>query len=266
MASTRTLPRGSERSDNSTKREFRTFKVQVRKKDDQAQSRGLVGHAAVFNSLSVDFGGWRERIMPGAFTRAIKENQDAFCLINHDPNLVLGRTLSRTLALSEDKEGLAFDCDTPNTSYANDLAVVMDRGDIDKCSFGFISRKATWSEEPDPDDPKQQIIVRQIEDCDLFDVSVVTYPAYPQTDANTRAEMRTLAIAEAPAEIRKKLEKEKRAEGDTANEAGCYCDCPECQDNNCAACSDPDCDDPNCEGSADRSLARARVRAIKASI
>lgn len=246
------------------KREFRTFKVQVRKKGDQAQASQVEGHAAVFNSLSVDFGGWRERIMPGAFSRAIKEKQDVFALINHDESLILGRTRSGTLTLSEDKEGLAFDCSLPATSYAADLSVIMDRGDIDQCSFGFVPVKTTWSEEPDPDNAKEQIIVRQIEDCDLFDVSVVTYPAYPQTDASTRAEFRSLAMTEAPAEIRQKLE--KRAEGDTANEAGCYCDCPECQDNDCQDCSDPDCDDPNCVGSADRSLARARVRAVRASI
>ena len=241
------------------KREFRTFKVQVRKKGDQAQASQVEGHAAVFNSLSVDFGGWRERIMPGAFSRAIKEKQDVFALINHDESLILGRTRSGTLTLSEDKEGLAFDCRLPATSYASDLSVIMDRGDIDQCSFGFVPVKTTWSEEPDPDNAKEQIIVRQIEDCDLFDVSVVTYPAYPQTDANTRAEFRSLAMAEAPAEIRQKLNKEKRDEE-------CSCDCPECKDGNCSACSNPDCEDPNCEGSADRSLARARVRAVRASI
>lgn len=245
-------------------REFRTFKIQVRKKD-AAKPTQVEGHAAVFNSLSVDFGGWRERIMPGAFKRAIAEKQDVFCLINHDSNLVLGRTLSGSLSLREDGDGLAFDCNMPATTYANDLAAVMDRGDMDKCSFGFISRKATWSEEPDPDNAKEQIIVRQIEDCDLFDVSIVTYPAYPETDANTRAEHRSLAIAEAPAEIRAKLDKaapkEKRE-----NENGCDCTCPECKDGDCSACSNPDCEDPNCSGSTDRSRAKARARAVRASL
>lgn len=257
----------------NNKREFRTFPIQVRKKGDQGQPSQVEGHAAVFNQLSVDFGGWRERIMPGAFKRAISEKQDVCCLINHDESLILGRTRSGTLTLSEDKEGLAFDCNMPQTSYASDLMAVMDRGDMDQCSFGFISRKATWSEEPDPDDPKQQIIVRQIEDCDLFDVSVVTYPAYPQTDANTRAELRTAVLAEAPAEIRQKLEsgvmgegKEKRDEGDVPNDAGCYCDCPECQEDNCDACSDPECEDANCSGSMERSRAQARVRAVRATL
>lgn len=246
------------------KKEFRTFKVQVRKKGDAAQPSQVEGHAAVFNQLSVDFGGWRERIMPGSFKRAIAEKQDVCALINHDPNLVLGRTRSGTLSLSEDKDGLAFDCNMPNTSYANDLAAVMDRGDMDQCSFGFVATKTTWSEEPDPEDEKRQIIVRQIEDCDLFDVSVVTYPAYPQTDASTRAELRNAALAEAPAEIRAKLE--KREEGDTANEDGCYCDCPECKDDNCEACSDPECEDANCSGSMERCRARARARAVKATL
>jgi uncharacterized protein len=195
------------------KGEFRTFKLQVRKKADATDSNQIEGHAAVFNQLSVDFGGWRERIMPGAFTRAIQEKQDVCCLVNHDESLLLGRTRSGTLTLTEDKEGLAFNCDTPNTSYASDLRTVMDRGDMDQCSFGFIARKVTWSEEPDPEDAKSQMIVRQIEDCDLFDVSVVTYPAYPQTDASTRAELRTFALAEAPEEIRAKLDgKQKPAD------------------------------------------------------
>jgi hypothetical protein len=246
------------------KREFRTFKIEVRKKDP-AQPSQIEGHAAVFNELSVDFGGWRERIMPGAFTRAIQEKQDVCCLVNHDESLLLGRTRSGTLTLSEDKEGLSFDCSMPATSYAADLAVVMDRGDMDQCSFGFIARKTTWSEEPDPQDSKRTMIVRQLEDVDLFDVSVVTYPAYPQTDASTRAEMRTFALADAPAEIRTKMEQRDKKET-RENEDGCDCTCPECKDGNCQACSNPDCEDPNCAGSTDRSLARARIRAVRATL
>jgi len=260
------------------KREFRTFTIELRKKKEEGKPTEITGHAAVFNEMSVDMWGWRERIMPGAFTRAIKEKQDVRGLINHDPNLVIGRTKSGTLELGEDKQGLTFNCNLPDTSYARDIAETVGRGDIDQCSFGFIARKATWSEEPDPDNPKEQIVVRQIEDVDLFDISVVTYPAYEGTDASARMEMRSIALENAPPAIRRKLGADKKRLIDITDlsssgrilieqrDTSCECDCPECVAGDCDKCSDPDCEDPNCEGSMSRNSARARVRAIHASL
>lgn len=83
------------------KRETRTIRsAELRVRSDGA---GIKGYAAVFNERSEDLGGWREIIMPGAFKRAIREEQDVRALINHDPNLVLGRTKSGTLKLDEDR-------------------------------------------------------------------------------------------------------------------------------------------------------------------
>lgn len=244
------------KNDAAPKHEFRTFPIELRKKKEDGKPTEITGHAAVFNEMSVELWGWYERIMPGAFTRAIKEKQDVRALINHDPNLVLGRTKSGTLELSEDKTGLVFNCTLPETSYARDIAEIMGRGDLDQCSFGMYCRKATWSEEPDPDHPKETIIVRQIEDVDLFDVSVVTYPAFEGTDASTRAEMRSLALVDAPEEIRSKLEPKTLVHEDHCTiepgelrDAQCDCECPECVAGNCDGCTDPECDDPNCEGS-----------------
>jgi len=183
------------------KREFRNFKakIEVRKKDEGSECGG---YAAVFNSLSEDLGGFRERIMPGAFARALREGQDVRALVNHDPSMILGRSTAGTLSLKEDENGLEWNCSMPNTSYASDLRESLNRGDIDQCSFGFVARTTKWSEEPDPDDPKRTMVVRELHDVDLFDVSAVTYPAYPQTNCD----MRTLFPDGEPDDVVKKIE------------------------------------------------------------
>jgi HK97 family phage prohead protease len=165
------------------KREVRTFSgAQLRAKN--ADKMGATGYASVFNQVA-DLGWFREVIKPGAFTRAINEKQDVRCHQNHDENMVLGRTKSETLSLKEDNDGLQFDCDFPDTTYARDLHTVMDRGDVDQCSFGFMVRKQTWREESDENG--HTIQTREIEDVDLFDVSIVTYPAYEGTSCEARS-------------------------------------------------------------------------------
>jgi hypothetical protein len=147
--------------------------------------RIVTGHAAVFNSLSEDiFPGVKERIMPDAF-RDVLDN-DVRLLLNHDPNHVLARTKSGTLKLSQDAVGLRIRAELPDTQTARDLAASMKRGDIDGMSFAF---------EVDPDDVKRE--ERDGYELDtvyrvkrLYDVSVVTYPAYPAASANIRATSR----------------------------------------------------------------------------
>ena len=155
-----------------------TFEIEERA-DKPARVRG---HAAVFNQLSEDLGGFREQIAPGAFSEAI-EKDDVRALFNHDSNLVLGRNLAGTLSLKEDTRGLLTDIDLPDTQFARDLAVSMKRGDITQMSFGFTVRPngQDWAK----DDEGRY--VRTIKRVRLFDVSVVTFPAYPQTDVAVRA-------------------------------------------------------------------------------
>lgn len=139
----------------------------------------LEGHAAVFNTFA-DIGGWfREQIAPGAFDRAIREGHDVRALINHDPNLILGRTSSKTLQLSVDDIGLKIRLELPNTSYAKDLEESVKRGDISQMSFGFISIEEEWIFGDEGDSVT-------IKDLRLFDVSPVTYPAYVETDISAR--------------------------------------------------------------------------------
>lgn len=142
----------------------------------------IMGHAAVFNSLSEDLGGFREQIMPGAFTDAIKTD-DVRALFNHDANFVLGRNRSNTLTLAEDARGLAIEIDLPQTQTIRDLVVApIERGDISQMSFGFSVRPGgqDWAK----DDEGR--VVRTLKKLRLFDVSAVTFPAYPQTDVGVR--------------------------------------------------------------------------------
>ncbi|MEY5101201.1 MAG: Prophage pi2 protein 32 [Pseudomonadota bacterium] len=151
------------------------------------------GHAAVFDQLSEDLGGFREQIVPGAFTEAIQKD-DVRALIDHLSHLILGRNAAGTLRLSEDAHGLAVEIDPPDTSYARDLLVSMKRGDITQMSFGFTVRPGgqDWAK----DDEGRYI--RTLKKLRLFDVSPVTFPAYPQTDVAVRA-LGEFRAAEAPA-------------------------------------------------------------------
>lgn len=164
----------------SAKVEHRAFPmtgVEIRAGDGEPPK--IVGHAAVFNSLSEDLGFFREKIAPGAFSKTIQE-ADVRALWNHDPNYVLGRTKSGTLKLAEDDKGLAVEINPPNTQWARDLMESIRRGDVDQMSFGFQVVKEEW--EGDANNP-----IRVLKEVRLFDVSPVTFPAYTATDVQMRS-------------------------------------------------------------------------------
>ena len=187
--------------------ECRRFEVRA---ETDGEKKFISGYAAKFNKPSEDFGWFREIIKPGAFGRTLREGADVRMLINHDPNLILGRTKASTLQLSEDETGLKFRCDMPDTSYARDLHVSIARGDISQCSFGFITRKQVWVEETDPEDPDEMNITRELHDVDLFDTSAVTYPAYPDTEVHDRAlEMRDFFPNGLPKDVLEQLEQKR---------------------------------------------------------
>lgn len=154
-----------------------------RRADDGSTPTKIRGHAAVFNQLSEPlWEGFREKIQPGAFRKTIKE-ADVRALFNHDPNFVLGRTKSKTLSLREDDVGLWFEVEPPETNWANDLMVSIERGDIDQASFGFrVVRDKMHTEAGNG----TGTTVRELLEVELFDVSPVTFPAYPQTDVSAR--------------------------------------------------------------------------------
>jgi len=234
-------------------REFRSLKArELRAEQGEDGKRYLSGYAATYNTLSDDLGwGMRERIMPGAFARAVNEGQDVRHLINHDPNLVLGRTKAKTTELVDDSKGLHFRTLMPDTGYARDLFESVGRGDIDECSFGFIAVRTAWIEEPDPEDEKRIRCIRELHDVDLFDISTVTYPAYPGT--NTTAERSRMFPDGVPVEVRSRMKRDA-ADGDES----CGCSCAACIDGDCAECSNADCEEVNCRDCPMQAAERAK--------
>lgn len=166
--------------------------IEIRADDGESSTlRSVVGHAAVFDRLSEELGipgmSFRERIRRGAFRRALDEGQDTVLLIEHDSRWPLARTRSGTLELSEDPRGLrSFARIDTRQTYAADLVVAMERRDVDQMSFGFVAGTDEWLERRN-DDGTVEIIRDVVEVERLFDVSVVTFPAYPQTDVALRA-------------------------------------------------------------------------------
>lgn len=143
----------------------------------------LSGYAATFNNLSHDLGGFRETIAPGAFSRSLRSNADVMALSEHNAHKgILGRTKSGTLRLNEDKVGLRFECDLPDTQLGRDIAESVGRGDLDSCSFGFVAKDQSW-------DRSTGEAIRSLIDLDIFDVSIVANPAYPNTSVALRSLM-----------------------------------------------------------------------------
>lgn len=161
------------------KKETRTFDITRLNTRDatEEQSSLITGYAAVFNSKT-SIGGWFDEIIePGAFARSLSEKGDVRALFNHNWDNVLGRTKSGTLQLEEDNRGLKFEIELPNTSVGRDLAESMSRGDINQCSFGFWITEETWDYSVDP-------ALRTIHEVELYEISVVSIPAYDDTEAS----------------------------------------------------------------------------------
>lgn len=188
----------------SEKRVFATT-IEFRDQSD-GKPPAIQGHAAIFDRLSEELGDgkglpFREKIKRGAFRKALDEQHDVRLLFNHDSNTVLGRTKSKTLELREDPKGLRVYSELdPEDQDTRRLLPKMRRGDIDQMSFGFTVADGgdSWAKS----EGRQ---IRTIHEVDqLFDVSVVTFPAYPHTDVLVRAmpdfdisdEERDLIIAE----------------------------------------------------------------------
>jgi HK97 family phage prohead protease len=135
----------------------------------------LIGHAAVFGQMAKVPGGY-EQLSERAFEDVLKlTDSDVTSLWNHDPQYLLGRESAGTLRVRADSEGLAFENDLPDTSYAKDLRVLVARGDITGASFGFIPDldKSTWTR---AEDGSQVHTINALKY--LRDVSPVTFPAY----------------------------------------------------------------------------------------
>ena len=149
-----------------------------------SEGRTIVGYAAKFERWSEPIMGWfREKIDRDAFSEC--DVTDVIMCFNHNVDSILARTTSGTLTLSTDDEGLRFEFEAPATSLGNDMVELVRRGDISKCSFKFTVEEDEWlyaSKENGLEYDERTI--RKIDK--LYDVSLVVYPAYTNTEASLR--------------------------------------------------------------------------------
>lgn len=153
-----------------------TRPLEVRAADDGVNR---VGGLAISYGGRADIGdAFREEFAPGAFSKAVQG--DILALFGHDRNRVLGRTSAGTLRLREDREGVHFEIDLPDTTDGRDLAVSVSRGDIRGTSFGFRSVRETWDDGANPP-------LRTIHEAMLFEISPTADPAYGDTTIAMRS-------------------------------------------------------------------------------
>lgn len=166
--------------DKTEKRELITNEIEIREDDDG--NRSISGYAVKWEKKSRVLGMWnkfREQFKKGAFADSLEDGDQRF-LWSHDRAKVLGRTKNGTLRLKEDDTGLHFELDLPKTTLGDDTYETIKRGDVDGVSFGFRN----------PDDRIEEfdddIPLRTIRKADLFEVSAVAFPAYPDSEVSAR--------------------------------------------------------------------------------
>lgn len=151
-----------------------------------SKGRTLYGYAARFNEPT-QLGGFSEIIRPGAFKRSLASDAGPKirAIYEHDSRSLLGRMGSGSLRLREDDVGLAFEIDLPDTQLGRDLPVLVERGDVAGCSFGFIAQGEDWQGE-----------TRHLTDVDLFEITITADPAYDTTTVQVRGKHQpNLALA-----------------------------------------------------------------------
>jgi len=146
----------------------------------KSDSRKISGYASKYEKLSKDLGGFKEIIKRGAFKNALENSKDIIANINHDDNKILARS-GNNLTLKEDPIGLFFELEVPETTYGNDLLVNVRSGNVSKCSFAFAVGSDTWEN-------SDGVPVRSIHEIkELYDVAIVTVPAYEDTTIAIRS-------------------------------------------------------------------------------
>jgi len=158
--------------------EVRTNSVEF---EVRAEGDGMTftGYASVFNSPSQDLGGFIEYVAPGAFKRSLQSRNEVKLLWNHDSGERLASLRGGTMQLVEDDRGLKVTAQLPNTTRGRDIAELLRTKVIDSMSFGFNVIKDTWSRDGQ---------TRTLDSVRLFEVSIVSFPAYEATTAQVRSQ------------------------------------------------------------------------------
>ncbi len=145
----------------------------------EGDGMSFTGYASVFNSPSQDLGGFIEYVAPGAFKRSLQSRNEVKLLWNHDSGEPLASLRGGTMSLTEDEYGLKVSAKLPNTTRGRDIAELLRTKVIDSMSFGFNVIKDTWSRDGQ---------TRTLDSVRLFEVSIVSFPAYEATTAQVRSQ------------------------------------------------------------------------------
>lgn len=147
---------------------------------EAADSKIISGYFVVFNSETELYQGVYEEVAPEAFDSV--DFSDVKALVDHDTAKVLGRTKASTLSLSVDDKGLYGEITVnENDQEAMNLYSRVVRGDVDQCSFGF---EILNEEMIQNSDGTVKFIIKSLK---LYEVSVVTFPAYQDTAVEARS-------------------------------------------------------------------------------
>jgi uncharacterized protein len=156
----------------------------VRAQTNPTDPIGFAGHAAMWNHRTWIGGkqwGFWEELAPGCCTRSLSESTSKRMLLNHNSDMLLATTAAASLRLTEDLVGLAVDADMAPTSYAHDLAILLERKEVRGMSFGFS------------DDAWEYSVIEagaslyRLTEITLYEVSPCGDPAYTSTDAALRS-------------------------------------------------------------------------------
>ena len=144
--------------------------------------RVIQGVAIVFNRLSENLGGFREKIDPSAIDRTLKDGVDLRALVDHDSARILGRISAGTLRVQKEPHGLRVEIDPPKTTSGQDIVESIRRRDVTSMSFAFrtMANGEDWDFSSDPP-------TRTVFDMLVREVSVVAWPAFPQTEVALRS-------------------------------------------------------------------------------
>ena len=188
--------------------EYRNFNLELR---GEEESRHIEGYGSVFNSRSLDLGGFQEIIAPGAFDGVI-ERSDVKALLDHNAErgiLARSRNGKGSLSLELDERGLKYSFDAPHTNLGDEVVEGLKRGDYSQSSFAFTVESESWTKEADGS------YLRTITKIGgLYDVSIVANPAYTDTSVALRSldAFKAQEETQIPEEVKEEVKEDPKVE------------------------------------------------------